>query len=192
MTTAELEESLKPLCNLSIEDALSLLSLADDSVDWVQVQKEAEEFTGIASGGSANVNLASYAKLFEINENIRRDLFEKDSIKRVFGDVSNFIKEMQRQLNLDQEANRVANSSSIFTQNISTNSRLAFAAFQRVVCGRNMSADQLFSDGGEANSFDQLRDQLKEKDDDEFVYRQVAYFLLIPIYSVFRIERIRF
>ena len=37
---------------------------------------------------------------------------------------------------------------------------------QRVVCGRNMSTDQLFSNGGQANSFDQLRDQLKEKDEE--------------------------
>ena len=29
-----------------------------------------------------------------------------------------------------------------------------------------MSTDQLFSNGGQANSFDQLRDQLKEKDED--------------------------
>ena len=37
---------------------------------------------------------------------------------------------------------------------------------QRVVCGRNMSTDQLFSNGGQANSFDQLRDQLKENDEE--------------------------
>ncbi len=41
---------------------------------------------------------------------------------------------------------------SIFMRNVSTGSRLAFAAFQRVVCGRNMSANQLFSDGGEATA----------------------------------------
>ena len=35
-----------------------------------------------------------------------------------------------------------------------------------MVCGRNMSTDQLFSNGGQANSFDQLRDQLKEKDEE--------------------------
>ena len=29
-----------------------------------------------------------------------------------------------------------------------------------------MSTDQLFSNGGQANSFDQLRDQLKEKDEE--------------------------
>ena len=68
-----------------------------------------------------------------------------------YRDVSNFIKTMTEQMTMDvggSSSNESSNSTSLFSTNMSTNGRLAFAAFQRVVCGRNMSSDQLFSDGG--------------------------------------------
>ena len=151
MTNAEIQRSLKPLCNLSLEDALTLLSLAQDHVDWQQIQAEVAEFT-VQSGGS-QLSFSQYKQIFEVSRDVRRDMFQKESINKVFGDVSNLLRNMQNQMTmeLNQKGSENLSNNTLFMNNISTNGRLAFAAIQRVVCGRNMSADQLFSDGGAAN-----------------------------------------
>ena len=61
------------------------------------------------------------------------------------------MKDLSDQMTMEVNNNETSSANnSLFMRNISTNGRLAFAAFQRVVCGRNMSSDQLFSDGGAA------------------------------------------
>lgn len=35
-----IQESLRPFCNLSVEDALELLNLVQENIDWTQVQDE--------------------------------------------------------------------------------------------------------------------------------------------------------
>ena len=87
-------------------------------------------------------------------------MFEKPSIKKVFSDASDLLRQLTLQVTQELEnssgngtmgggGSNSSLASAFFMQNTSTNGRLAFAAFQRVVCGRNMSVDQLFSDGGE-------------------------------------------
>ena len=53
-----------------------------------------------------------------------------------------------------EEGASLTNATTLFARNMSENSRLAFAAFQRVVCGRNMSSEQLFTDGGAATRYE--------------------------------------
>ncbi len=68
----------------------------------------------------------------------------------MFGDTSDLLRRMTEQLTMDV-GNETLSNNSFFLRNTSQNSRLAFAAFQRIVCNRNMSSEQLFSDGGAAN-----------------------------------------
>jgi hypothetical protein len=141
------------------------MDLVKKHVDWVAVRSELEEFSVI--NGRRELSFSEWQLLITSSEDVRRDLFEKSSIKKVFGDVSNLMKLMTNQMRMEVD-NETSSNNTLLTRNFSTNGMLAFAAVQRVVCGRNMSSDQLFSNGGTANRFDQLRDQLKENDEDVF------------------------
>ncbi len=155
------------MCNLSLNDAFELYNLVEKHVDWSAVRAELEEFSVVNGRGELSFN--EWSLLITSSEDIRRDLLQKESIKKVFGDVSNLMRLMTEQMvmDVDEEENAtLLSNNTIFMRNFSENGRLAFAALQRVVCGRNMSSDQLFSNGGTANRFDQLRDQLKEKDEE--------------------------
>lgn len=150
MTNDEVRASIKPLCNLSLDEALELIKLAESHVDWQQVQDEVKEFA-VKSGGQ-ELSFNDYKTLYFASEDIRRDLLQKESMKKVIGDVSNFLRTIREQMVMEVDSeNSTANS--FFMQNVSTQGRLAFAAFQRTVCGRNMSAAQFFSDGGLANRY---------------------------------------
>ena len=70
-----------PLCNLSVDDALDLLRLTESHVDWAQIQGELEEFSDIVGGN--RMNASNYRELFLASEDVRRDVLEKPSVKKV-------------------------------------------------------------------------------------------------------------
>ncbi len=137
-----------------MDTALELMWLVESHIDWDQMQGELEEFSSIVGGHRMNVS--NYREIFMATEDVRRDLLEQPNIKKVIGDMSNLLRQMSEQLTADApepaSSNLTSSFNLLFSQNTSANSRMAFAAFQRVVCGRNMSSDQLFSDGGVANA----------------------------------------
>lgn len=79
-----------------MEDALSLLRLAESHVDWDQIQGELEEFTSIVGG--ARMNVSNYRALFLAGEDVRRDVLQRDSVKKVIGDASDLLRELSFQL----------------------------------------------------------------------------------------------
>ena len=83
MTTDQVQESLRPLCNLSMENAMELLELTKQNVDWKQVQEELEEFS--MENGNGPLSVKDWQQLIQVSEDIRRDLLEKGSIKKVIG-----------------------------------------------------------------------------------------------------------
>jgi len=75
------QDALKPLCNLSMESALELFTLLRSHVNWTAVTDEAEEFTGEL--GQQRINLRDYGVLLRASEDVRRDVLEKPSIRKV-------------------------------------------------------------------------------------------------------------
>ncbi len=75
------QAALNPLCNLSVDDALDLLRLTESHVDWAQIQGELEEFSDIVGGN--RMNASNYRELFLASEDVRRDVLEKPSVKKV-------------------------------------------------------------------------------------------------------------
>ena len=83
MTRTQVQGSIRPLCNLSMEDAMELLDLVKPFVDWKQLEREAEEFS-VANGQKA-LSFNEWQKLVQVSEDIRRDLLEKSSVKQLIG-----------------------------------------------------------------------------------------------------------
>ena len=50
-TYSRLQRAIRPLCNLSLDDALELMDLVERHVDWEAVRQELEEFSAINGQG---------------------------------------------------------------------------------------------------------------------------------------------
>ena len=104
------QESLRPLCNLSMGDAMELLDLTKENVDWKQIQKEVKNWLKLADcfisskikknkssfqleefsveNGNNELSFQEWQQLIQASEDIRRDLLEKKSVKKVIGWVA--------------------------------------------------------------------------------------------------------
>ena len=66
------QESLKPLCNLSLDDALELFWLGESHVDWDRLQSVAEGFAKFNGGEELSVD--DYRVLIQVQ--IQRASFD--------------------------------------------------------------------------------------------------------------------
>jgi len=154
--------ALEGICNLTLSDWIELGNLLRENVDQDMVLVEVNNF--IQSNVGGKLGFEDWKAFSQISDDIRKDLLLAGSFSKIFQDIQEVSSEFALNLSSDQNSAKNNTENSTVTDAFST-----IATISRIVCGRNLSAST-FSSGGAATRYDNLRDQIQEKDDFNYVY----------------------
>jgi len=154
--------ALEGICNLTLTDWIELGDLLRQNIDQETVLLEVNNF--IESNVGGKLGFEEWKTFSQLSANIREDLAVAGSFTQIFQDLQEIRSEIA--INLPEDQNESVNK----TDNSTMSSAFStIGAISRIVCGRNLSSNT-FSNGGSANRYDNLRDQIKEKDDFKYNY----------------------
>merc|ERR1740128_968824 len=176
---SDLQAVLDVVCSLGPGDVFTLGEIFEENMNKSVLEVEANKF--LVANGGAELHYEAWTLLQEVGGELAKDLAEYGTIKTFVSDIEELLREVveifseisefsQAQAMTSDDDDNDNDVSVLSGPSNSTMADLKFlSSMSRLVCGREFSFSA-FSSGGQSNRFDELRDRIKTKDDEEDKY----------------------